>query len=258
MPDYKLAAQFIASKVGATGLTVTVDIYRLGTVGAVASDQSATELGGGVYVYTHTDATAGDYFGNFKTADTTVDAQQIGSWAALEVPRIDAAISSRSSHSAADVWTSTTRTLTQTAAQVAAAVSGSSLALTNQVSFAATLTGLTIPATWESIYLTVKRTTRDADADAILQILKSEPADPGDGVTRYAGAAPGAGVAALASLTVNQAGGTVAIVIQDNLDFASYVGSNSYDVKCLLADGTSVLLSSSSLFTIALTETRTV
>ena len=75
MTDYTFYGYFIASKVGKTGLTVTVDVYGPG--GVEASDQSATEIGGGLYSYTHTDATPGDYLALFKTTDITVDYQQI-------------------------------------------------------------------------------------------------------------------------------------------------------------------------------------
>jgi hypothetical protein len=62
----------------------------------------------------------------------------------------------------------------------------------------------------------------------------------------------------MASLTINQPAGTIAIEIQDDLDLFAHAGNQTYDVKCLLADGTSQLLSASSPFAIGLTETRTV
>jgi hypothetical protein len=276
MPDYLFAFFFDdTNQVGVTGLTGTVDIRNVLTGASVETGLTPVEVGDGVYSVVRTLAEA-DYTGVMKTAANGWRA----SLSVKEIPRIDAAVSSRATP--AGVWdyltsaatavgsigkkladllavfNDTTRTLTQSGAQVAAAVSGSSLSLTNRVSFAATLTGLTIPATWEAVYLTVKGTPWAEDADSILQILVSNPAGLTDGVTVYAGA-PGAAVASLASLTVNQGAGTVAIVIQDNLDFAAYVGSNStYDVKCLLADGTSQLLSASSPFAIGLTETRAV
>jgi hypothetical protein len=191
MADYKLAAQFVASKVGKTGIAVTVDVYRLGTSGAVASNQNATELGLGVYVYTHADATDGDYFGIFKTADSTVDQQQIGSWAALEIPRLDAAVSSRLADAdwvtglasilaaiagiPALVWSVASRTLTMTAAQVQAALTGSTLTITNRVTFSQEISNLTIPATWSKIFVTFKKSRDYPDAAAALQWVVSNP-----------------------------------------------------------------------------------
>jgi hypothetical protein len=262
--------------------TPTITVYDGVDASVIATPSpTITNLGVGLYKLSITIADLTDVL--FQVVPPVADQADIGDLTTLYDKvihtvddNLDVAVSTRSSHTAADVWTSATRTLTsfgtlaadvwaatvrtltQPAAQVIASVSGSSLSLTNRVSFAATLTGLTIPANWEAVYLTVKRTTRDADADAILQIIESNPSDPADGVTRYAGAAPTALQIGYAGLTVDQAGGTIAIRIDDDLSFADYVGSNSYDVKCLLDDGTSVLLASSSLFTIALTETRTV
>ncbi|MDZ4771075.1 MAG: hypothetical protein SGJ24_18290 [Chloroflexota bacterium] len=108
----EVAVPFIASKVGKTGLTVTVDVYR-GTTSLLTA-QSATEVGGGIYNYTLASGntgTAGTYYFVFKTADTTVDRQHIHvayvvglAW----VSRIDATISGI----AAAVWGNVTRTLT--------------------------------------------------------------------------------------------------------------------------------------------------
>jgi hypothetical protein len=150
MADYELAGFFTESKTGKTGLTVTVDVYRYGVSGAIAADQSATEQGGGVYIYTHTDATAATYFGVFKTADTGVDAQHVGSMSAKQVPLIDAIVTAIAALPAA-LWAWTSRTLTQPAAAVVAAVTGSTLTITNRVTFSATISGLTIPATWSKV-----------------------------------------------------------------------------------------------------------
>ena len=46
MTDYKFYAFFTALKVGKPGLTVTVDVYGPG--GVEASNQTATEIGGGL------------------------------------------------------------------------------------------------------------------------------------------------------------------------------------------------------------------
>jgi len=247
MPAYKMAAQFTAAKIGKTGITVTVDVFRLGTVGAVATDQSATELGLGVYVYTHTDATAGDYFGVFKTADATVDLQQVPSWSAKEYPIVETNLDQAISTLALRI-----------AALVASPADGASLTITNGVSFAATLSSLTIPATWSKVYLTAKSTQYHADADSVLQLMVTNPAaSANDGIIVLNGAAGGTS-RTLGSLTVNQSAGTVAIVVQDNIDLSALVGLYEYDVKCLLADGTSQLLAAADDLTIALTPTRAI
>ncbi len=74
---------FTASKVGSTGLTVTVDVYEM-TSGAVATKivtaAAATEIGGGLYSYILVAAsndTKGTYTAIFKTTDADVDVQQV-------------------------------------------------------------------------------------------------------------------------------------------------------------------------------------
>lgn len=77
----KFMAFFTASKVGKTGITVTIDVFNpSGT--KIVTDGSCTELGDGIYTYvlasTNT-SSEGEYIAVFKTADTTVDMQQIPS-----------------------------------------------------------------------------------------------------------------------------------------------------------------------------------
>jgi hypothetical protein len=71
-------AFFVGSKVGKTGLTVTVDVYRAGT--EIVAGGNATEIGDGIYCYTLAGASVtveGEYVAVFKTADSTVDQQHI-------------------------------------------------------------------------------------------------------------------------------------------------------------------------------------
>lgn len=73
-------ALFIESKVGKTGLTVTVDVYRNGV--KVIDNQAATEQAGGLYSYdlaSGSNNAAGRYTAIFKTATSTVDQQQVAS-----------------------------------------------------------------------------------------------------------------------------------------------------------------------------------
>ena len=74
---------FIESKVGKTGLTVTVDVWRINTAGTateVVTGGSATEVGDGLYRYTLAVGSVtveGEYVCVFKTATTSVDQQHI-------------------------------------------------------------------------------------------------------------------------------------------------------------------------------------
>jgi hypothetical protein len=159
---------------------------------------------------------------------------------------------------AGDPWTAATRTLTSSAAATVAAMSGSALVVTKSVTYGATISGLTIPASWKAIYLTAKASTSLADSAAQIQIQESV-AGTGDGLLYIHGnTAAEAGLAAAdASLTVSQAAGTIAIVIDDEATAELVAGTYSYDVKCLLADGTSQQLSGAATFTVqdAVTET---
>lgn len=74
-----------------------------------------------------------------------------------------------SASAAGDPWSASVRTLTQSAAQVAAAVQGSALAIRRGDTFSATLTGIDVSGT-PKLYWTVKRDTGDADSAAVLQV----------------------------------------------------------------------------------------
>jgi hypothetical protein len=129
------------------------------------------------------------------------------------------------------------------------------LTVTAGVSFAATLSGLTIPATWSKIYLTAKGSERDADSAAKVQLVETNPGALTDGLLYLNGAA---GTAAQGTLTIDQAAGTIAITLTDeSTDDFTTRWSGAYDVKCLLADGTSQILTYGA-FTIALTETKAI
>ena len=99
---------FVASKVGKTGLTPTVDIDKIekttGTVTAVVTGGSASEGRRGYYLYRLANATpvTHDYVAIFITADSSVDQQQVAAVRvdftearSTELANLDAAISSR-------------------------------------------------------------------------------------------------------------------------------------------------------------------
>lgn len=69
---------FVESKVGKTGLTVTVDVYRNGT--EIVTAGNATEVGDGIYKYelaSGSNNAEGEYICVFRTATSTVDQQEI-------------------------------------------------------------------------------------------------------------------------------------------------------------------------------------
>lgn len=117
-------AHFVASKTGKTGLTVTVDVWRITEAGVateVVTGGSATEIGDGLYRYGLSAASvtaAGEYISVFKTADSTVDAQHMPAvWTVGHggIEHLDAAVSSRNAVAPLD------STATQAAAAAAIA-----------------------------------------------------------------------------------------------------------------------------------------
>ena len=103
-------AFFVASKVGKTGLTVTLDIYETTSGSPIVTAASATELGGGLYYYTLASGSvdaSGAYVAVFKTADSSVDQQWIPAlWVTdTELKNLDAAVSTRSTVTTAQVNT---------------------------------------------------------------------------------------------------------------------------------------------------------
>lgn len=142
----------------------------------------------------------------------------------------------------ADIWSYITRTLTTPAASGTDPVDGTDLNITIAATLGATITGLTISASWTKIYFTIKADKTDADADAIVQIVVSNPGAGGDGLIRLANGTVTAGNGAL---TVTQASGTVAVLIAD--DATVSLEENVpyyYDLKQLTSDGKSVILTS--------------
>lgn len=98
----KFLAFFTESKLGKTGLTVTIDVYDpAGSL--IVNGGSATAIGGGLYGYTLASGSVtaeGEYAAIFKTAMTTVDQQHIPAlWVIgrAGVEHLDADVSGRAS-----------------------------------------------------------------------------------------------------------------------------------------------------------------
>lgn len=143
-----------------------------------------------------------------------------------------------------------------TSVTVASPVSSAgTLTIIRYVTFSATISGLTIPSDWAAVYLTMKSDVSDIDTGASLQILKSNPSGGGDGLLRLNGAAA---TLSQASLTVNQAGGTVGIDIMDDVTgLISTQSSLSYDIKALRSGSRSQLITNGSVL-ISWTATRAI
>lgn len=71
------AAWFASAGIGKTGLTVTIDVYKLSDAIQVVTGAAATEIGGGWYRYTMTIVAGEVYVWTMKTADVTVDQMEV-------------------------------------------------------------------------------------------------------------------------------------------------------------------------------------
>ncbi len=215
-------AHFTASGTGAAGLTVTITVRRINSDGSITTvtTGSATELADGVYFYLLSAAstgTAGYYVCSFATTGTAdlkkIEALEIvgPAW----VANVDAAISSRSSHTAADVWAAGTRTLTGFGTLVADVAVAVWAAVTRTLTAGG---GASAADVWA--YATRLLTGPVTLATGIVTV--SSPVASDGTVTLYAGDDYGStptniqrvtfGIAALAA--PNLAGGDIAMVVE--------------------------------------------
>lgn len=224
MAAYNFYGFFTASKTGKTGLTVTCTVYdSAGNVQATA--QAATAIGGGLYTYTHTDATAGDYVAVFATADATVDFQNVPALAAKQMVTVDEL-----------VWAYASRTLTQSAASVAAAVSGSTITIHRGDTISASLTGLGSIAGRTKLWFTAKENLYDADSASVLFIEETAGLTVVNGAT-YATTTDG-------DITVtDQATGALTITLDEAVSAALNPGQYQYDMQWLSVAGVVTLTS---------------
>jgi len=97
-------AFYVATKQGVTGLTVTVDVWRVNTSASptqVVTAGSATAVGGGLYLYQLASASVtveGEYIAIFKTTSSTPDQQHIPAiWVVSKAGTeyLDASVASR-------------------------------------------------------------------------------------------------------------------------------------------------------------------
>lgn len=136
---------------------------------------------------------------------------------------------------AADVWSHSTRTLTQAAASVLAAVTGSAVTQYRATSWSFSLTGLGSVADRTKLYFTLKRSTGDSDGAAMVQIEETA------GLIRINGAA--ATVAGNGTLTVTDAATGAITVTLDDSEAAKLETADAifYDVKKITATGSQLM-----------------
>jgi len=134
---------------------------------------------------------------------------------------------------AGNPWEAETRTLTQTAAAVVAAVSGSNLTIARGDTFSATLTGLPANTGYVSIDFTVKRRKSDPDTGAVIRIRKNASGLT-DGL-RVLNGADASARSANGSITVNSATSlTIALDAEETDDLNP--DSLVYDIQYIFAN----------------------
>ena len=197
------------------------NLTALPTVSPAGGEQveavlSTAEMNGDVITVLFSDV-AGDEWQDLLIEMFT-DTQQIG-----DIPTA-AAIATAA---ATSVWAYGTRTLTQSATQVAAVVQGSDIAVNSYNTWTIAITGVGSIADRTELYFTVKQDLEDdADASSILQVSE------GTGLLFIDGAA---GVAGNASITVTDAAaGNFTVVVSASV---TRIGAKTcrYGVKKITA-----------------------
>jgi len=150
---------------------------------------------------------------------------------------------------AAGVWEYSSRTLTQSAASVTTAVTGSNITVMRGDYWSISLTGLGSLAGRTKLYFTVKKSRTDTDAESIIQIEETA------GLLYLNGAV--AGTASNGSLTVtNETTGAVTIVLKaaetDDIEPSELL----YDVQISDASGNPTTISDGGTFTVTADVTR--
>lgn len=315
MSDLIFVGQFIASKAGKTGLTVTVDVDRYtisdGSRSSLVTAGSATEGRRGLYHYrlASADLSLYQHVATFITSDATVDQKEV---AAIGLVIPDALVSSRAAAGEApteaeiiaamdldppsvnvtysagvalggrlaevtdlpaaaltaqqtadavnnlapastgatgsiraklDAIKLITDAIDTSAVTVTSTNNAGVLTFTKGVTFAATVSGLTISATWAKLYFTLKESDYDTDDLALLQLVVTNPAAAlTDGLLYLDGADAASPIThADGTLTVSQAAGTVGIAITDNATvLLSKASGLVWDIKTKDAAGATV------------------
>lgn len=191
-------AHYIASKVGSTGLTVTVDVWEVardGTATEIVSGGSATEIGDGLYRYLlaagSVDAAA-EYIATFKTSDGTVDQRDIPAIWVIDRPtyadNIMSAIWSEAlpgtytsaqaggilGRVVANVWSYIVRTLTQAADSLQDIIDGATVTRKRGDYWSVSRTGLGDISGRTALYVTMKSAYDNTDAKATLKIEEND------------------------------------------------------------------------------------
>jgi len=160
----------------------------------------------------------------------------------------------------ADIWTYATRTLTQSAASLAATVAADDITAHRGDTLVAALTGLgDFASTWVKVYWTAKTNKGDADTAAILQVLLSNPASgTTDGLLYINGEAATTKTNALLTMVNATTGALTITVAAAELAKLDEVAGLYYDVQVIRSTGVLVQTMGEGTFNVSADVTRTV
>lgn len=137
--------------------------------------------------------------------------------------------------SASDVWTYSTRTLTQAASSIASVLDGGTISARRAVTFTLSVTGLGSLASRSNIYFTGKISPSQPDSDAMFQVAET------GGLLVINGGSPSSSTNG--SITVDdEAAGDITITIAASEMAKLDITSGHADIKLVKSDGTVSLL----------------
>lgn len=151
---------------------------------------------------------------------------------------------------AAQVWSYASRTLTQSASQVDAVVSGSTVTLVRGTSISFSLTGLGTLTDRSKLWVTGKANANDPDSAAIFQIEETA------GLLRIGGAAPATGETGTITVTDASAGNITVTLSAAAATKMKLVDGGAYDVKWKI--GSTVLATAAAVLNVQADVTRVV
>jgi len=271
-------AHFTKDGAAVTGLTVTIDVYEItrdGTTTQPVNDGACTEVGNGLYRYllaaASVDANA-EYVAVFHTAGDVDQADLPAMWSIgrAGTPYLDASVAAVKAKTdnlpsdpadqsllkaevdavAADVWGYASRTLTQTAAQVAAVLAGSTITCQRGDTLTAALTNIGALTGYSKLWFTVKENKAHTDAQAILLLEKTAGLTVVNGAV-YTTTTDG-------SITISdEATGDITITIKPAVTDDLPVMTGYYDIQMLTSGGVVSTLTAGT-FTVTADVTRAV
>lgn len=153
----------------------------------------------------------------------------------------------------ATVWTNSTRTLTQSAASVTAAVSGDTITVYRGTTWVIEITGLGDISTYDTVYFSVKEKYSDSDDDAVLRVK-----DDAAGLLRWQKAAVTTATNGVITIDDAVAGDITITILEAETDDAEVRGGYVYDIKGIDDDAQVDLISVGGTFNVTADVTRAI